>query len=321
MIIVSVIIPTYNRADLISITLDSLLNQDYPSEFYEILVVDNNSTDNTKEVVKEYQRKTEAQIKYYFEARQGSHFARNNVVKYAQGELLYFTDDDMIADVSMLSFLVKLMQENQEIATATGQVLPKWLKEPPAWVKKYCTNGWLSLYDREEQFFLSENDFGVFSCHQIVRKNLFIESGGYNPDIVNGEWIGDNETGLNLKLKALGGKFAFLKKALTFHVIPPFRMTQTYLNKRFANQGNCDCYTDYRKCHFLEKDLNNQNKQFLRLKIVRGIKYIVSLFFRIDKWHIHRAFLNYYHSRIEYNKKLIKNEEFRLMVLKNNWID
>jgi len=164
-------------------------------------VVDNNSNDQTGELIKEWEKQTGGLVRYFFEPRQGSHFARNGVVKYAKGELLYFTDDDMIADSGMLTAFVRLFQNHPEVVSATGRVLPKWEKEPPGWIRKYCINGWLSLQDRPEELFISSEDFGVFSCHQAVRKNKFIQAGGYNPDIVNGEWLGDNETGLNIKLK------------------------------------------------------------------------------------------------------------------------
>ena len=255
---VSIIIPTYNRSDLIEKTLKSLVEQDYDHAFYEIVVVDNASTDNTAEVIRKWVAKYPGLIRYEFEGRPGSHFARNGVVGKVKGDLLYFTDDDMIADREMLSSLLRVMDEYPEVATVTGRVIPHWIQDPPVWVKKYFVNGWLSLYDRNDNFFVSEDDFGVFSCHQMVRKDLFIKAGGYNPDIINGEWLGDNETGLNIKLKNLGGKFAFTHSALTEHIIPLYRTTQSYFNKRFANQGNSDSYTDYRQYRFSNAELKHQ---------------------------------------------------------------
>ena len=70
-VFVSVIIPTYNRSELIGITLDSLMNQSYPRDRYEILVVDNNSNDKTAEVVKNWEVISEGLVLYHFEPRQG----------------------------------------------------------------------------------------------------------------------------------------------------------------------------------------------------------------------------------------------------------
>ena len=282
--------------------------------------MDNNSSDNTALIVREWEAKSNGLIKYYFEARQGSHFARNGVVKYVKGELLYFTDDDMIADKNMLTELVGIFQKQEKIGTATGRVLPKWESEPPLWLKKYFVNGWLSLYDRDEEFFISKEDFGVFSCHQAVLKNIFIKAGGYNPDIVNGEWLGDNETGLNIKIKALNYKFAFVKGAVTYHMIPSTRMTQKYFNKRFANQGNCDSYTDYRQYRYTSIQLNENIKKFKKQKLKKQIKFFVLFILRKDKWRINRAWIDYYKNRIIYNNRLINDENWRKMTLIDDWI-
>lgn len=318
---VSIIIPSYNRSNLIELTLKSLVEQDYDHTKFEIVVVDNASTDNTADVVKKWVALYPDLIKYEYESRQGSHYARNGVVRNVNGDLLYFTDDDMIADKRMLSSLVRVMEEHPEVATATGRVIPHWEKEPPMWLKKFFVNGWLSLYDREDDFYLSDDDFGVFSCHQIVRKDLFIRAGGYNPDIVDGDWLGDNETGLNIKLKALGGKFAFVHSSVTEHVIPPHRMTQTYFNKRFANQGNCDSYTEYRAFRFSETDIKEKILTYKRLILIKWAKCLSLWVIRNPKWHVQRAWVEYYKNRIKYDKRIISDEDWRALVLKDNWID
>ncbi|MDD4969935.1 MAG: glycosyltransferase [Paludibacter sp.] len=318
---ISIIIPTYNRAHLIGITLESLLKLNYPKEMFEILAVDNNSSDTTASVLRDWELKSNGIIKYYYEPRQGSHFARNGVVKHAKGSLLYFTDDDMIADENMLVELATIFIDNNLVGTATGCVLPNWEKEPPAWIKKYFTNGWLSLLDREEELLVSPDDFGVFSCHQAVLKDVFIKAGGYNPDIVQGEWLGDNETGLNIKIKALGYQFAFVKKSVTHHIIPKTRMTQQYFNKRFANQGNCDSYTDFRKHDYATVELKKNIIKFRKLKIQKYLKYFILYVLQHDKWRVNRAWVDYYKHRMLYDKKLLTDKEWVKMVLINDWIN
>ena len=317
---VSIIIPTYNRSHLIGITLESLIHQTYPKDKFEIIVVNNHSTDNTASIVHEWELNSNGLVKYYFESRQGSHFARNGVVKYAKGDLLYFTDDDMIADENLLVELVGVFK-NEQVGSATGRVLPHWEIEPPKWIKKYCTNGWLSLYDMKDELFISDDDFGVFSCHQAVKKDVFVKAGGYNPDIVNGEWLGDNETGLNLKIKSLGYKFAFVRSSITNHIIPPTRMTQSYLNKRFGNQGNCDSYTEYRKYRFSNEQLKRNIKNDRLKMLVKFVKFIFTRLICNDKWHIHRASINYFSNKIKYNKRLIFEKKWVKMVLINDWIN
>ena len=179
---VSIIIPTYNRANCIKYTIDSFLHQNYPQEDYEIIVCDNNSTDHVKKVVLEYVEKYgEEKIKYIFEGRQGVHYARNTAAKSAKGDILYFTDDDMLADRSLLKELIPIF-ENEKIGLATGRVLPKWDKEPPKWIKKYCKNMILSLNDLGRQTKIAEYDLGVFSCHEAIRREAFWQTGGFHPE-------------------------------------------------------------------------------------------------------------------------------------------
>ncbi|MBR1785709.1 MAG: hypothetical protein IJ756_00890 [Paludibacteraceae bacterium] len=192
---------------------------------------------------------------------------------------------------------------------------------PPYWVLRRCNNYLLSLNKRSEDWLVSDDDPGIFSCHQAVRKDRFIRAGGYNPDIVNGEWIGDNETGLNIKLKKLGGRFAYNGKAVIHHQIPANRMTQEYLNRRLANQGNCDSYTDFRKYRYSEKELKRQNLNFKKKMILRLWQSIKLLIGQNDLWHLKLAECFYYRNRIRYNNKLMNNSEWKKMVLKDNWID
>ncbi|EKD59253.1 MAG: family glycosyltransferase, partial [uncultured bacterium] len=71
---ISIIIPTYNRSQLLPLTLDSFLAQDYPKDLFEIIVADNNSTDQTREVAASYLCDRSVYVSYHFEPRQGVHY-------------------------------------------------------------------------------------------------------------------------------------------------------------------------------------------------------------------------------------------------------
>ena len=107
---ISVIIPTYNRCNLLPLTIDSFLNQDYPKNKLEIIISDNNSSDNTREIVDNYLNNTNTKVIYHLESKQGVHYARNEASKLAKGDIFYFTDDDMIANSNLLSELVKVFE-------------------------------------------------------------------------------------------------------------------------------------------------------------------------------------------------------------------
>ena len=144
--VISVIIPTYNRCNFIGLTIESFIRQNFEKKDFEIIIVDNNSTDDTPNVVRKIvEEHNEISVKYILENRQGVHFARNAAAKIANGTFLYFTDDDMIAEQNLLKELLYLFTLDEKIACVTGSVLPKWEVEPPEWIRKYCQNGLLSL--------------------------------------------------------------------------------------------------------------------------------------------------------------------------------
>ena len=178
---ISIIIPTYNRAHLLSLTVDSFLAQEYPQDRFEIILSNNNSSDNTQEIIDAYCAQHRA-IKSILEPRQGVHYARNSAAKIAQGDILYFTDDDMIATPSLLAELVKVFDLDPLIGSATGKVIGKFDLPPPAWVMKHMINSHLSLTseDLPDELIISAKDL-VFSCHQAIRRDLFFRCGGLSP--------------------------------------------------------------------------------------------------------------------------------------------
>lgn len=317
---ISIIIPTYNRAQMLRFTIDSFLNQSYDKDLYEIIISNNNSTDSTEELVSNYIKEYPNRIRYLKESRQGSHFARNSAAKIANGKILYFTDDDMIADKHLLSEIIKVFKFDPKVASVTGRVLPKWEVNPPNWILKLCFNGLLSLNNPPEDFLISSNDCNVYSCHQAILRNVFFESGGFNPDIIGNEWVGDNETGLNIKIKELGYKFGYNGSSIIYHMIPPQRMTQSYLNKRLANQGNCDSYTDYRKYnHSIFLLYKKMLAHFIKL-IISEIISFTYLIQGKDLWRIRQAKVFYYLNRIKYDYRLIVDPSWRELVLKQDWL-
>lgn len=318
---ISVVIPTYNRASMIGITLDSLLAQNYPPEQYEIIVCNNNSTDDTENLLAAYAAANPGRIVPLFEQRQGVHYARNRAAHVASGDILYYTDDDMAADPGILAAFALLFAEYPKVGSATGKVKPLWECEPPEWIVALCNNYLLSLLDLGEQEQSSPTDLGVFSCHQAMRREAFFAGGGFHPENTAGEWIGDGETGLNITIGALGYHFGYTPHAVTRHMIPPTRMTQDYLNKRLANQGNCDSYTDYRKYRFSpEQLLERLPLHAARAAVCRKTSQQQQAADDM-RWHLSLSYVYYHMNRLRYEKRLIRDASWRALVLRDDWLD
>ena len=169
---VSIIIPTYNRGKPLETTIKSFMLQSFNKENYEIIIVDNNSSDLTKRIVENLinANKNGVKIKYIFEPRQGVHFARNTASKIAEGEILYFTDDDMKADGGLLEEIIKVFDKEKDIGAVTGLILPIFEVNPPKWILENCYNSILSLTEptREKKEIISYESMGVFSCHYAI---------------------------------------------------------------------------------------------------------------------------------------------------------
>jgi glycosyltransferase involved in cell wall biosynthesis len=318
---ISVVIPTFNREKMLSITVDSFLNQSYPKDRYEIIISNNNSTDKTQDVIDKYKRN--GNVKSIVEKRQGVHYARNSAAKISQGDYLYYTDDDMIADKNLLKNLVQVFLDDPNIASATGKVLPKWEVQPPKWVSDNLLNGMLSLNDLGDSTIISDKDIGVFSCHQMIKRDIFFKSGGFNPENTAGKWIGDGETGLNIKIKELNGKFAYVGTSVIWHMIPPSRMTQRYLDKRIGNQGNCDSYTDYKKHKYKKIVLLKLSIKYCFHALICALRYLKG-FYKLEKVftiRLHRAYFFYFFNRVKYNIKLILSKHWRNLVLQYDWLN
>ena len=317
---VSIIIPTYNRARMLPITLDSFIAQEYPHDRFEIIVANNNSADETKQVLDGYCSR-HSQFKAILEPRQGVHYARNTAARMARGEILYFTDDDMIADRHLLSELMKVFDLDPRIATATGKIIGKFDVSPPEWVKRHLINYYLSLteLDRPEQVIVSPDDL-VFSCHQAIRREPFFQCGGFNPENTAGVWIGDGETGLGIKLKHAGYKFAYTPKSVIYHMIPQSRTTLSYLIKRLGNQGNCDSYTEYRR----HRSRKRVFKGLLQRNTVGFLRTLQDCAWNIrakrESWHFLPARIAYLYRRNLYDLRILTDADFRKVVEIDDWL-
>ena len=317
---VSIIIPTYNRAKTLEKTIESLLLQTYPSQRYEIVVVDNNSKDSTRKVVEKFMDNTLVEVSYILERRQGVHYARNVALKRARGEILYYTDDDMIARCGPSHAGCEAICAGRKSGYRDGKGAAS-LGNTASRLGLAVLQQWVaSLHHGPEDLIISGNDCGVYSCHQALRRDAFIAAGGYNPENTAGEWIGDGETGMNIKLKDLGYRFAYIGTAITHHVIPAERMTQAYLNRRLGNQGNCDSYTDYRRYRFNRINLICVTLNEFARSILHMGMFLVKLSVGKKSWRMELAYAQYFRKRMVYDFRLLIDKSWRNLVLKDNWL-
>jgi hypothetical protein len=207
------------------------------------------------------------------------------------------------------------------IGSATGKIIARYDVPPPKWVTTCLTNSYLSLTERDkpEDLIVSRNDL-AFSCHEAVKKDVFFQCGGFNPDNVSGVWIGDGETGLGIKIKQAGYKFAYTSKSVIYHLIPESRTTLRYLIKRFGNQGYCDSYTEYRQHRSHRMILYNMLKRNMICPLMLVGFTVMNVLLRRFTWRFIPAQLMYLHKRNSYDLKLLRNDKFRKIAEIDDWL-
>ncbi len=121
---ISVIIPTYNRCQSIKDTLSSLLTQEGNGNFdYEVIIVDNNSKDNTKVIIDSFTPKFSKNLRYIFEPRQGKSYAMNSAISVASGDIIAFTDDDCLPEKDWLRNIAEKFKKNSNLDCVLGEAI------------------------------------------------------------------------------------------------------------------------------------------------------------------------------------------------------
>lgn len=308
----SIIIPTYNRANIVLLTIDSLLHQDFPREDFEIIIVDNNSTDNTEELIQNIITKNQGQanIRYAKELRQGDVYARNSGASIASGEYLYFTDDDALFDTSMLLEMANILDNFPQVAMVGSRITIKWDAQPPKWIKNYeYLLGAISCCDCG--FIIKSQGMCIPNGSLAIRKNVFFEVGGNNPGQI-GEWlVGNAEVGLFHKIRDKGYLIAFSDDTTMWHMQKrAINGTMKDILRRIENIAISDAYGDV-----IEKGLVQKRETMSYL-----FKSILSiLFLRRTKF---KKYYFAYRANKKYNEWIFKyaDKAFLDSIIKSDYI-
>lgn len=247
---------------------------------FELLLVDNAADPTLEACVAAFNTDARVPVRYLAEPEPGAHTARHAGARVASGDLLVFTDDDVSFDDGWLSAYAAAFEGHPEMAAAGGTVRPVWEAEPPEWLKDFMAGKvWfpqLSLMEFSRDFQLSPEGI-FFSLNLAIRRDVFFELGGFNPDAYGDTWLGDGETGLNRKLWERGALIGFVPEALVYHHIPAQRLTLEHLEWREANDGACDMYARF---HHARMDAGSLLRQMLRVCVTNVRDWLAALVLR-----------------------------------------
>jgi glucosyl-dolichyl phosphate glucuronosyltransferase len=287
--LLSVIIPTRNHAQLVSDLLDTLAVQ-VPVPFrWEVMVIDNGSTDQTEIITQEKISKLPIEIRYIYESRPGLHNGRHRGALDAHGRYLAYLDDDVLLTPAWIHGLEKLMSGQAE--AVVGRILPKWGARPPAWLITLIREpGYLSLLDMGPEGFYIDPRF-VYGDNFFIPAQIVFDLNGFHPDSMPANQLryrGDGEYALMMKFKEAGLRAWYDPVATVYHRIPRSRMSLDYMCRWEYAQGISDSFNDIRSRQYDDAYLTDQSIHHPELK-QKSIKYYLG---RIRELTIHQLLSN-----------------------------
>lgn len=229
---ITVIVCTYNRCKSLAVTLNSIAAQSFQNPVeWEVLVVDNNSSDQTSEVVEVFSRRCPGRFRYLFEPRQGLSQARNAGVNAARGNILVFTDDDVTFEAGWLQSLTSDL-ESGEWAGAGGRILRRWACPPPKWLSIQGPYERMSfpIFTFDKGPAQGELDDFAAGANMAYRKGVFRKYGNFRTDLgrCGDKLLAGEEVEFARRLRAAGERLRYEPSAVVYHPVEEYQLSKKY---------------------------------------------------------------------------------------------
>jgi glycosyltransferase involved in cell wall biosynthesis len=235
----NVIICTYNRASRLAKMLDSLMQADIPPGLrVEIIVVDNNSSDDTPKIVEGFMGRENPAVRYLFEGQQGKSHALNTALKHLTGGIIAFTDDDALVDRHYLSAILEAIGKYPEHGCFGGTVEPVYPEVLPDWLDlhgsmKFLRSAFVDRRDGEIEAPYAELGFSSTpsGCNMFFRREVVEDNGPFRTDLgPQGKRLGfDEDSEYCRRLIDRGHAFYFIPSVIVRHPVYPERLDPQYL--------------------------------------------------------------------------------------------
>jgi glycosyltransferase involved in cell wall biosynthesis len=239
----TILICTYNRDWLLAETLDSIAGSCVgPGLRWEVLVVDNNSTDRTRQVVGERAGRYPATLRIVPERQQGKAYALNTGIASARGSIVVFTDDDVLIPPQWLEAGVRPLLDRADIDYTGGPIEPSWEAPPPSWVHGDPGILWgpLALLDYgPEPFIFEERQRIAMGVNMAVRRSLIDRVGGFHTALERkgSSLMGQGQAEFFFRTRAAGARGLYVPEMTLRHHVPAKRMTRDYYRRWWYWKG------------------------------------------------------------------------------------
>ena len=269
--LISVVICTRNRADLLAKAIASIVGQEFPRSEYEIIIVDNGSTDHTPEVVRSVQ--DGAEVRYIREEQIGLCIARNRGWREAGGRYIAFFDDDAIALPGWLKVVCEAFESVPDaVGVVGGPVDPIWEGVRPQWLADEIA-GSLTIIDWGSSLKIIQDirREWLVGANMAVPKAVLMEIGGFHPwlDRVGNNLLSSGDVFLQKQIIRRGYRCVYVPDMAVRHLVPLSRLRQEWFLRRFFWQGVSDAVM-----HLIETVPSRAER--LRLALVLSAKVALS---------------------------------------------
>jgi glycosyltransferase involved in cell wall biosynthesis len=232
----SVVVCTRNRAESLRRMLRSLSEVGVPPDLqWEVLVVDNNSADDTKRIVELASEKLPC--RYLFESRQGKSFALNTAIRQSRGDIIAFTDDDAVVNKGWLTAVWRAFSEHDCIGLG-GRVLPVWNTPQPSWYSKsepYRLMAVIVEYDGGDVS--ADVLTPPFGANMAFRRIAFAKYGMFRTDLAGEDLMRGEDTEFCRRVMGRGERLIYIPDALLFHPVEEYRLTKRYFQSWYYDYG------------------------------------------------------------------------------------
>lgn len=236
-------ISTYNREHYLPGVLDSLARQTLDKSLFEIVLVDNNSPGNTKEIFEKFAADhASISCRYYLETNQGLSFGRNRGIKEATGKYITFIDDDAFLADDYLEKIYTYFEKNDAVAAIGSKILLHYESVIPDWENKYLNSllGYFDLGDAEKVF--SKSDYPRGS-NMSFRMSVFEKVGLFNVELgrIGSGMGGSEEKDIFKRIYNFPDlKVVYIPDALVYHCVPVERTTTEFIKKQALGTGKSE---------------------------------------------------------------------------------
>ncbi len=236
---ISAVICSYNRARFIVDAVESVFNQDFDKSLYEVIVVDNNSSDDTLALLEHYKREHPTyNFHYYIEYNQGVAFTRTRCAREAKGEIVAYLDDDSTAQPGWLAGTVAFMDANPATWSTGGKIVPRFLTGIPGWYSKYFF-GLVGNFDQGPDVKKLTGARYPCGANMAFRKKVFDEIGYFNTDLgrKGAGLLANEEKDIYLRILAAGHDVHYLPYVWVLHSVEANKFDKDYVKRHSMGIG------------------------------------------------------------------------------------